>query len=152
MSYRATSAPDATILSPEEIVRIVTSALNDGRIDTAVALFDEGFNLRDHALDLRFGDRASLAEFFEKRRDLFPELHCYVENILNAGKTAILQWKLEGFVPVGILGQREFKSRVEVTGISIVECESGRIKNWSDYYDGSGTMRTRLVTYFKPFD
>ena len=152
MSTIVASAPDAIALSPEEIVRTLACALNEGRIDTAVALFAEGFTLRDHALDLEFNDRSGLADFFRKRRSLFPEVHCHVQSVLVAGNTAVLQWMLEGFALAATYGQREFKSPVRTSGASIVECECGKIKSWADYYDCSRAQRTPLVTYFKPFD
>jgi hypothetical protein len=37
-------------------------------------------------------------------------------------------------------------------GVSIVECDAGKITAWSDYYDGLGEMRRSLLTYFRRID
>jgi hypothetical protein len=142
----------STALSTTAIVQNLLSALDADQIDKAVEQFDEGFVLRDNALDLEFRDRDGLADFFRKRRGLFLEAHCYLQRPLIVDNTAVLRWTLEGFGLVGSYGGREYKSQVKTNGASVVECDHGKVKTWSDYYDSRSSMRTPLLTYFKEFD
>ena len=146
------SAPGVTIGSTEAIVLNLLSALDEERIDSAVEFFSHSFVLHDYALGLVFSDRAGLTDFFSKRRKLFPEVHFHLQSLLVDGDTAVLRWILEGFAAAGSYGQRECKVRVMANRASIVECDSGKIATWSDYYDGPGSMRTSLLTYFKGLD
>ena len=59
--------------TPECVLQSMLLALNEGRIFSVVGEFDDQFMFTDHALDLEFTDRANLADFFQKSRELFPD-------------------------------------------------------------------------------
>ncbi len=134
-----------------EIVRRFLLCLDKKQIERAVEYFGEDFVMRDNGLDLEFRDRSRLADFLQKRRDLFPEMHFNIENTLIDGNIVILQWSLYGFAEVGSYGQRIFKAPVKTKGVSIVECDQVKIKSWSDYYDRSASMRTPLIDHFNEY-
>ena len=89
------TAPDSNNRSsrrktPERVLQSMLLALNEGRISDAVADFDDQFIFADHALDLEFTDRANLADFFQKSRELFPDAVVDVLSIRESGTRPLL--------------------------------------------------------------
>lgn len=145
------SVTSTTNATPAEIVRYFLLCLDKNQVERAVEHFGEDFVMRDYGLDLEFRDKSRLADFFQKRRDLFPEVHFNLENILADKNIVVLQWSLYGFAEAGSYGQRVFKVHVGTKGASVVECNQGKITRWSDYYDRSSSMRTPLIDYFNEY-
>jgi hypothetical protein len=56
----------ATVAS-DKIVLAVTSHLNEGNIEDAVAIFADQFSFKDHGIRLEFNTKDRLAEFFGRR-------------------------------------------------------------------------------------
>ena len=46
--------------------------LNEGQIEDAIASFADEFRFKDHGIGLKFRDKKSLAEFFQKTRSFIP--------------------------------------------------------------------------------
>ena len=65
-----------------EVVLTVLTHLRDGRINDATAWFAENFQFNDRGIGLQFKDRARLAEFFQKTRELYPESSLQADRIL----------------------------------------------------------------------
>jgi limonene-1,2-epoxide hydrolase len=145
------SVTSITSATPAELVRHFLLCLDKNQVESAVEHFGEDFVMRDNGLDLEFRDRSRFADFLQKRRDLFPEVHFNLENILVDKNVVILQWSLSGFAEAGSYGQRVFKVHIKTMGASIVECDQGRITRWSDYYDRSSSMRMPLIDYFNEY-
>jgi steroid delta-isomerase-like uncharacterized protein len=133
--------------TPRSILQSALAALNDGRIAEAVALFDERFNFKDHALDLEFTDKLRLTEFFQKSRELFPDATLEVLSLFASGDQVIAEWKLAAtqIVPFSSIG---YRIRINLAGSTIVRVEDGRIVQWSDYYDQVSSRRTGLASFF----
>ena len=133
--------------TPRSILKSALAALSDGRIVEAVALFDERFNLKDHALDLEFTDKVRLTEFFQKSRELFPDAALEVLSLMESGDHAIAEWKLAAtqIVPFSSIG---YRIRINLAGSTIVRVEGGRIVQWSDYYDHASSRRTSVASFF----
>jgi hypothetical protein len=51
----------------EGVVLSVLERLRNGKIEDAIACFDEEFSFKDHAVDLEFKTKDRLAEFFRER-------------------------------------------------------------------------------------
>jgi len=147
------TAPDSNNRSsrrktPERVLQSMLLALNEGRISDAVADFDDQFIFADHALDLEFTDRANLADFFQKSRELFPDAVVDVLSIRESGDQAVAEWKLTATQSVRY-GNMLFRFRISLSGVTIACIQNGKIVRWSDYYDQMTSRRSGLAAHFK---
>jgi ketosteroid isomerase-like protein len=133
--------------SPQEILHSAFTALSEGRIQAAVAQFDDHFTFNDHALTLEFNDKMRLTEFLNKSRELFPDTTLEVLSIFGDGDHTIGQWKLSATqtVPCGSIS---YRFPISLFGATIVRVEDGKIVQWSDYYDQSSSRRVGLAGLF----
>ena len=134
--------------TPECVLQSMLLALNDGRIFDVVADFDDQFIFTDHALDLEFTDRANLADFFQKSRELFPDAVVDVLSIRESGDQAVAEWKLTATQSVRY-GNMPFRFRISLSGVTIACIQNGKIVRWSDYYDQMTSRRSGLAAHFK---
>jgi hypothetical protein len=133
--------------APGGLLQSTLSALSDGRTDEAVAQFHDRFKFNDHALALEFTDKARLAGFFEKSRELFPDTTLEIISLFESGDHAIAQWKLSATqtVPYGSIS---YRTPISLYGTTIVRVEDGKIVEWSDCYDQASSRRIGLAGYF----
>ena len=61
-----------------------------------------------------------------------------------SGDHVIKQWTLHT-----VITEPFFGGLISVHGASIVRTENGKVKDWSDYYDGLKSRRTALAAYFE---
>ena len=134
--------------TPERVLQSRLLALNDGRTSDAVGDFDDQFIFADHALDLEFTDRANLADFFQKSRELFPDAVVDVLSIRESGDQAVAEWKLTATQSVRY-GNMPFRFRISLSGVTIACIQNGKIVRWSDYYDQMTSRRSGLAAHFK---
>ena len=132
----------------DKIVLVVISHLNEGNIEDAVALFAEQFSFKDHGIGLEFEAKDRLAEFFRKARELYPDSFLQTEGIFVSGSNALTEWTLQATLIEPAFGNCKWKVPLSLPGASVVLIENGRIKSWSDYYDGLISRRTALASYF----
>jgi len=132
----------------ERLVLGVTSYLNEGNIEDAVALFADQFSFKDHGIRLEFNTKDRLAEFFAKARELYPDSRLQTEEIFVSGSNALAEWTLQATVIEPAFGNCRWKIPLSLHGASVVRIENGRITSWSDYYDGLISRRTALASYF----
>src|SRR5262249_61077487 len=78
----------------EGVVLTVLSQLKNGKVEEALAGFDEEFRFKDHGLGLEFTDKKRLAEFFEKTREFFPDTWLETDAILVIGERVVTEWTL----------------------------------------------------------
>ena len=132
---------------PRAILESALAAVSDGRVSDAVAHLDERFKFNDHALALEFIDKARLTDFLHKTRELFPDTRLEVVSLMESGDHAVAEWRLTAThtVPHGSTG---YGIPIDRRGSTIVRVESGRIVQWSDYYDHASSWRTSLGSYF----
>jgi len=76
------------------IVQLALAALSEGRVSELAEQFDQHFPFNDHSLGLEFTNKASLTEFFEKSRELFPETTLEMVSLFESGNRAIAEWIL----------------------------------------------------------
>ena len=132
----------------EKMVLAVISHLNKGEIDDALALFADQFSFKDHGIGLEFNEKDRLGEFFRKARELYPDTLVQTKTIFVSGQHALTEWTVRAtFIEPAFSNWRQ-KAPISVHGVSVVLVENGRIKRWSDYYDGLISRRTALASYF----
>jgi steroid delta-isomerase-like uncharacterized protein len=132
----------------EEVVLTVISHLNKGEIDEALALFADQFSFKDHGIGLEFNAKDRLAEFFQKARELYPDTLVQTETIFVSGQHVLTEWTVQATLIEPAFGNWRQKVPISVRGASVVLAEDGRIKRWSDYYNGLVSQRTDLAPYF----
>jgi SnoaL-like polyketide cyclase len=132
----------------EEVVLNALTNLKNGRIEDAIARFAEEFRFEDHGLGLEFKDKDSLAEFFRKAREFYPDSFLQTDTIFLSGDRVISEWTLQTVLTEPFYGGLTRRVRVSLHGTSIVRTENGLITDWADYYDGLTSRRTALASYF----
>ena len=137
----ATAASDKILLA-------VLSYLNEGNIEDAVAIFADQFSFKDHGIQLEFNTKERLTEFFQKARELYPDMLLQINTIFVSGDRALSEWTLQTTVLEPFFGNSKRRVPISLHGASVVLTENGRIISWSDYYDGLISRRTALASHF----
>lgn len=138
------------VKSSQHILQSIVSALNGGKISEAVGAFNDHFIFTDNALGLAFSDKTRLTEFFQKSRELFPDMVVTVTSTFDSGDHAIAEWKLLATetVPYGS-GSMHLRRTFSLLGVSVVEIKDAQIIHWSDYYDLATSRRIGLGAFFE---
>ena len=131
-----------------EVVLAVLTHLQKGEISEATAYFADRFHFNDHGIELEFTDSRRLADFCTKARELYPDSSLRTDNVLVSGDYVTIQWMRHTVLTEPFLGGLSRKVQISLHGASVVRVEDGRIKEWSDYYDGLMSRRTALADYF----
>ena len=132
----------------ERLVLGVTSYLNEGNIEDAVALFADQCSFNDHGIQLEFNTKERLTEFFQKARELYPDMLLQINTIFVSGDRVLTEWTLQTTLIEPAFGPYRLKVPLSLHGASVVLTENGRITSWSDYYDGLISRRTALAAHF----
>ena len=122
--------------------------MNEGNIEEAVAIFADQFSFEDHGIQLDFNTKERLTEFFQKVRELYPDMLLQINTIFVSGDRALTEWTLQTTLIEPAFGNCRWKVPLSLHGASVVRTDNGRIPNWSDYYDGLISRRTALASYF----
>lgn len=131
-----------------ERVLAVLTHLQKGEINEATAYFAERFHFNDHGIELEFTDSSRLADFFKKDRELYPESSLRTDKVLVSGDYVTIQWMRYTVLTEPFFSGLKRKIPIGLHGASIVRVEDGKIKAWSDFYDGLKSRRTALADYF----
>ena len=132
-----------------EVVMTVLTHLKKGEIQEATACFAEGFQFHDVGIGLEFTNRKRLTEFFQKTRELYPDSSLQTDMMLVSGNHVITQWTLHTVLTEPFFGAVSRKLPISLNGASIVRVENGKVREWSDYYDGLKSRRTALGAHFE---
>jgi hypothetical protein len=135
-------------IAGEPVVQVVLQALSEGHARRAVSQFSNQFTFTDNGLGLTFTDKRRLQEFFNKTRELYPDLSIVPMSILQSNAREVCEWKLQNTVTEVVLRNVERKVPVSVAGVSVVRLKEGLVTHWTDYYDGLSARRTGLGAYF----
>jgi hypothetical protein len=135
-------------IASEPVVEAVLQALREGHARRAVNQFSNQLVFTDNGLGLTFTDKGRLQEFFNKTRELYPDLSIVPVSTLQNGTCEICEWKLQNTITEGMFGNIERKVSVSIAGVSVVRLKEGLITHWTDYYDGLTARRTALGAYF----
>ena len=131
-----------------EVVLEVLTHLQKGEISEAISYFAESFHFNDHGIELEFTESSRLADFFKQTRELYPNSSLRTDNVLVSGDYVTIQWMRHTVLTEPFFGGFSRKVPISLHGASIVRIEDGRIKEWSDYYDGLKARRSALVDHF----
>jgi predicted SnoaL-like aldol condensation-catalyzing enzyme len=131
-----------------EVVLAVLTHLQKGEINEATAYFAERFHFNDHGIELEFTDSRRLADFFKKARELYPDSSLRTDRVLVSGDYVTIKWMRLTVLTEPFFGGLSRSVPISLQGVSIVRIEDGRIKEWSDYYDGLKSRRTALAEHF----
>jgi predicted SnoaL-like aldol condensation-catalyzing enzyme len=131
-----------------EVVLAVLTHLQKGEISEVTSYFAERFHFNDHGIELEFTDSSRLGDFFKKARELYPESSLRTDRVLVSGDYVSIQWMRHTVLTEPFFGGLTRKVPIALHGVSIVRVEDGKIKEWSDYYDGLKSRRTALADYF----
>ena len=137
------------IATPEAVVSGVLTDLGNGRLVDASAHFAEAFRYADHGIGLEFKDRAGLAEFFSKTRELYPDSSLTTDRVFTSGDHVIIEWMYRATLSEPFYGGVSMQVSISVQGASIAQVQDGAIIDWADYYDGLKSRRTALAAHFQ---
>lgn len=152
MATLSVEITDSTGISFGTMARRLMLALQEGGIDDVINNFHDEFLFRDNALDLGFVDKPQLAQFFQLRWQLFPEVRYSLGRSRTSKGSVFLEWNLSGAVLQPAYGSQLFRHRVHTNGVSIIDFADGRVKQWIEYYDSLTAMRGALETRFKEYN
>ena len=136
------------VSADEEATLRAPTRLKNGTIEAEVAEFAEEFCFNDRALGLAFTNRDRLREFFEKERELYPDLTFRTKKILVVEDHVIAEWLLEYTIKQPFYANTTRDFLVSLPGVSLIRTKKSKIIEWSDYYDGLTARRTALTSYF----
>ena len=139
-------------IASEPVVEAVLQALSEGHARMAVSQFSDQFVFTDNGLGLTFTDKGRLQEFFNKTRELYPDLSISSISTLQSGACEICEWKLQNTVTEAWFGNMRRKVPVSIAGVSVVRLKEGLITHWTDYYDGLSARRTCVRRIFYRVD
>jgi steroid delta-isomerase-like uncharacterized protein len=137
------------VANPETVTLSVLAHLRGGQIDEATARFAHDFRFTDHGLSLELKDKARLAEYFYKARELYPDSLLIADRIFASGDHVIVEWTYRATITEPFYGALKRKVPVSVHGVSIVRTHQGEITDWADYYDGLTSRRNALASHFQ---
>ena len=134
--------------SQEQVIRNVLEGRTSGQIDDVTADFADQFWFKDYGIALEFHDKKSLAEFFQKTREFYPDSSIHIDDIFVSGDHVIGQWTFQTTLDGPFYAGQTWKVPVSLKGASILRTENGKITDWADYYDGLTARRTALAAHF----
>jgi len=132
----------------EDVFVAVLRHLNNKHIHEAIDCFADDFTFKDHGTRLKFKEKERLAQFFEKTRELFPDLCVQLDALLVGVDRVAGEWTLHTTVTEPFYGGLSRRVQVSLPGVSVVRTNNGLITDWSEYYDGLTCRRTSLASYF----
>ena len=144
-----TAVESTATSSQEQVMLNVLEGRTNGRIDDATADFADEFRFKDYGIGLEFHDKNSLAEFFQKTREFYPDSSIHIDAIFVSGDHVIAKWRFQTTVAEPFFGGLTRKVPVSLQGASIVRTQNGKITDWADYYDGLTSRRTALAAHFE---
>jgi steroid delta-isomerase-like uncharacterized protein len=136
----------------DDVVLTVVSHLHNGDVNEAIDLFAEEFTYKDRGIGLEFTDKRRLAEFFQKTRELFPDLCLQIDSILMSVDHVVGEWTVRTTVTEPFYAGMTRKVEISLPGVSVVRTKNGKITAWTDYYDGLTSRRTALAAHFTDWD
>jgi len=142
------SEKTVAVEAAEEVVVSALARLRSGDIDGAVACFAEPFRFKDQGIGLEFLDKNRLREFFQKRREFYPDSLLHTNSMFVNGDQVVTEWTSQGTLTEPFYSGLSRKVPVVFHGVTIVRTDKGKIIDWSEYYDGLTSRRTALASYF----
>ena len=113
--------------------RFIEEAFNQGNLDVIDDICAEGFVNHDPMTgeqDAEAG-KQSIADY----RQAFPDLHCTIEEIIDAGDTVVYRWSANGTFDNEFMGLQPTHEKGDpVKGITIDRFDGGElVESWSQW-------------------
>ena len=143
-----TAVESTATSSQEQLIRNVLEGRTNGQINDATADFPDEFRFNDYGIGLEFRDKKSLAEFFLKTREFYPDSSIHIDAIFVSGNHLVGQWTLQTTLAQPFFGGLTWKVPISLHGASIARVDNRKITDWADYYDGLTSRRTPLAAHF----
>lgn len=137
-----------TAVQPEAVLAVLTH-LQKGEVTEAISYFAEEFQFNDRGIRLELTNKRRLADFFRKAYELYPNSSLRTDRVLVSGDHVTVQWTLHTVLTEPFFGAVPRNVSITLHGASIARVENGRVKDWSDYYDGLMSRRTALAAHFE---
>ena len=120
-------------LTNKELARWVFEvAWNGGNLERLNAVFDPRFVGHDPVTGER--SRAGYQRTIQMFRSAFPDLHVVLEESLAEGDKVVVRWVASGTHQGGLLGIGATRRPVELSGITILRFQAGKvIEEWSSW-------------------
>src|SRR5215467_14936924 len=109
--------------TPDKMVLTVISHLNGGNIEDAIAIFADQFSFKDHGIQLEFNSKERLTEFFQKARELYPDMLLQINTIFGSGDRALTEWTLQTTLIEPAFGNCRWKVPLSLRGASVVRTD-----------------------------
>jgi predicted ester cyclase len=124
------------VMSAENVAssrRFIEEAFNQGNLGVIDEIVAEGFV--DHDPLAGDQDAAAAKQSIAGYRQAFPDLHCEIEEMIDAGDTVIYRWSAQGTFENEILGlQPTHEKGNPVRGITIDRYEGDKcVESWSEW-------------------
>lgn len=128
--------------SPADAALMAFEALGRRDVSNAHEIWAEDVEENFLALEMLRG-RAATVEHFETMFAAMPDLRIVVEDILEDGRTAVVQWRATGtFTGEPMYGLIATGRRMDVRGVDVVRYnDEGLVARNDIYYDGAAMMR-----------
>lgn len=91
----------------------------------------------------------SLAEFFRKTREFYPDSSIHIDAVFVSGDRLIGEWTYQTTIAEPFFGGQTRKVLISLHGASVLRTENGKITDWTDYYDGLTSRRTALAAHLR---
>jgi steroid delta-isomerase-like uncharacterized protein len=114
---------------------------NRGNMDVADELFAASFMFHDPANHEDWHGPESVKQYAAMMRAAFPDLRYTVEDQIAEGNRVSTRYTASGTHEGELLGIAPTGNRVEITGISIMRIEGGRIEEIWENYDALGMLQ-----------
>jgi len=112
-----------------------------GNLDVANELFAPNFVYHDPASGEDWHGPESVRQYATMMRAAFPDLYYTVEDQIAEGDKVVTRYKAGGTHQGELMSIAPTGNRVEITGISIMRIDGGKIEEIWENYDTLGMMQ-----------
>jgi steroid delta-isomerase-like uncharacterized protein len=112
-----------------------------GNLDVADELFVPNFVYHDPASGEDWHGSESVKRYATMMRAAFPDLYYTLEDQIAEGDKVVTRYKAGGTHQGELMGIAPTGNRVEITGISIMRIDGGKIEEIWENYDTLGMMQ-----------
>lgn len=112
----------------EKFMNTLQEIENAGDPQALVELFAENAELRRLSQETMKGKEGA-REFWTEYLNMFESISSSFNHVIESDDGVLLEWKSEGKLPNG--------HPIEYRGVSVLELEGDRVKNFRTYYDSA---------------
>ena len=117
----------------ETFMRALHGLEGSGQVDELVALFSEDCELENLAATTPVKGRDSAHQFWVNYYAAFQQIQSEFTRVIEGDQLAVLEWTARGALRDG--------QPIEYRGVSILEWDGDRVRNFQTYYDSAAFMK-----------